>query len=321
MAIVLALILCFALAADLTAQSLPGRPALVVVEDDSDPARPFRQATAYTYDAEGRPLTIVEEQPGPLPGLTFVRGTAFRYDAQGRVASKTIDFRLDQVTIERETTDYAYDAAGRPTSEFCALEKVDSSGDLAFLQVVSTSYSYDAGGHLVEKLEMNDLFLDGTVDGIDRTIYPYESGLLIRELKGPHPPRLAAFVLETIITYDYDDQQRLIRQGIISTYPDGQPIRARKREIVYDEHGRPSRESWAFDSQLDGHPDSFSHTTRTYDANGDLIAESVSNSSGFDDHSYAFWYDSERRLIKKERTYFFGQGHAITTYFYEPPSQ
>lgn len=325
MTMVLALILCLALAADLTAQSLPGYPALVVVEDDSDPARPSRHATAYTYDAGRRVLTIVEEWTDINTEYSMAeRSTTFTYDAQGRVASKTIDFGNDRVIGIRETTHFAYDAEGRLTSEFYGYQERWENGELPFWHVVSTSYSYDASGHLAQKLAMSDNMLDGTVDWIGRTVYTYESGQLVRELTGSHSPPSAEFVVESITTYDYDDQQRLVRQATIYTYPDGRPSHAQKTDIVYDEHGRPSRESWGIDEQLDGRPESFSHTTRTYDANGDLIAEAavIDFWFGIDDRGYAFWYDSERRLIKKEYTLCCNNyQHAVTTYFYEPPSQ
>ena len=144
-------------------------------------------AESFTFDAKGRPATVVQGTGGAARTTTYTydangflqsstdplgRGTSYLYDAAGRITSKTLPGTL--------TTTAVYDASGNPTS---ITPPLGSAHALTFTPVDLTAsyappalpggptpiaYTYDADGQLTRVARPDAIDVDFAYDAAGR---------------------------------------------------------------------------------------------------------------------------------------------------------
>jgi RHS repeat-associated protein len=237
--------------------------------------------TVLTYDANGRLGRIAD--PGG-------RWLAYTYDAAGRRASMT-----DQLGHRLE---YHYDPAGRLSrlTDESGTEGVrytyDAVGRLARKDLgngVYSTYAYDAAGQL---LELANHRADGAV--ISGFVYAYDT----------RGRRVSMAMLDGLWTYQYDDLGQLTRAMFDSLEP-GTPDQ--DLAYAYDAMGNRVRtvENGLTTDYVTNAMNQYTEcqvsgvggpvTRFTYDADGNLIAESAPGGST----TYA--YSDENRLVTVSR--------------------
>jgi RHS repeat-associated protein len=144
-------------------------------------------AESFTFDAKGRPATVVRGTGGAARTTTYAydaksflksatdplgRVTSYLYDAAGRITSRTLPGSL--------TTDFAYDASGNATS---ATPPLGSAHAFAYSPVdltasyappalpggpTPTAYTYDADGQLTRTARPDTINVDFGYDAAGR---------------------------------------------------------------------------------------------------------------------------------------------------------
>jgi RHS repeat-associated protein len=299
------------------------------------------KVTSYSYDAAGNNTQIVQDgttiaqytynSAGQMTSSTDGRGktTTYTYDTSGNLASVTDP-------LGNKTT-YAYDAAGRRTS------MVEPRGNVAGANPAdfTTSYTYDAVGHVLTKTDPLGHTTTSTYDAAGnltsvtdprgyQTTYSYDSANRLTSVTAPGGPvtsytydaagnRLTAVDPNNHTTsYSYDADNRRISE----TTPKGE-----QTTYAYDANGNLSKTVDPRGNVTGANPNDYA-TTYTYDAAGRLLTETdplgnrttyTSNTVGdrtsitdANGHTTTYTYDAAGRVLTAT-----APDGGVTTYTYD----
>lgn len=247
--------------------------------------------TAFTYDADGRLLTV-QDAGGSISAQT--------YDAAGNIASVT--------DAMGGTTSYSYDSMNRVTEVVNAIGAKNSytyngEGLLAESRNAGgsrTTYEYDAAGRIIRQKDQegaitytydkngNVLTVSGKDGTITRTYDALNRVTSVTDYKGD------------TIAYSYDQ----LGNRVSITYPGGEKVRytydrTGNLKTVTDAEGNVTYYTYDENGRLtetlrgDG-----SHETRSYDAAGHLLTLKDETAGGEVINDYAYEYDGRGNIAK-----------------------
>ena len=272
---------------------------------------------SYTYDAEGRPKTIVSD--GEATQLTYdgTRLTRLRGPGTSRVV-RYAGAQVASVTEQGTTVDFGYDAEGRAetmsqqgaTTVFTfnlgdqvASKAITNQSSSALLD---ETYTYDAAGRLdkvtAPGVERDyDYFADGKIRR------QFINGILDREVERDTAGRILKVTLPGLIEYRFSNfdpvsgQPRTEETRLHPTSGEGLTFVPYIKDFTYDDRGRRKTISlpsgtWSLEY------DAFGNLIRKTDPDG-VIVESTSSPGGLlletgfsDGTSVVYTYDAARRL-------------------------
>ncbi len=271
------------------------------------------EITAYTYDAFGRQIEVVQDRDGDLLTTSDQRVTDNTFNALGQLiavatSEGTIHYEYEPVTglrtrtytgsadtggsvagdgIAVTDTVYTYDTLGRLDAVTVA-ERFDTP--LATPEV--TDYVYDLMGNLDETRSPGDVISDYQYDDLNRLD-------ILRHFRdtdanGTYDSGVDALLAE----FDYDVRADGRRTGVTETDDQGRQTRI---DWVYDSLGRLTRESY------DSHDDSLDFVADyVFDLVGNRLAKKTDTDPTFSgepafDEVIDYVYDANDRLLTETK--------------------
>jgi YD repeat-containing protein/autotransporter-associated beta strand protein len=260
--------------------------------------------TYFFYDALGRRTATVDALgadwpvtaiPDLLPGTVTTNVTRTSYDARGRIASTT--------DALGQTTDYAYDNLGRRTSE--TAPDPDGAGPLTR---PVTRYGYDAVGNRTSVTDPLGFVAAYAYDALDRrtTVTDARGFATVTTYDARGNTTSVTDASGNVTRYAYDRLNRLTSEtdplGAITTSAydlAGNQTKETDRlgrvtTFVFDAADRLVEERWQPSATA-----AISHTIkRIYDAAGQLVGVTETDTMAFSTTAWQFTYDAAGNVVK-----------------------